>query len=66
MAIAGLTTACGAFVIVGGLEKVAITPDVNARFRRKQLDNTAMLAGVMVLLFQRRLRMLKRFFAMFR
>lgn len=52
------TTACDvrrAFVVDGGLEKVAITPDVSARIGHQQLDNTAILAGVAALLFQRRL-----------
>ena len=40
----------GLFVVVGGLEKAAITPDVSAAIGRQHLDNTAILAGVTAVL----------------
>ena len=40
----------GLFVVVGGLEKVAITPDVSVAIGRQHLDNTAILAGVTAVL----------------
>jgi Na+/H+ antiporter NhaD/arsenite permease-like protein len=36
----------GLFVVVAGLEKVAITPDVGAAISRQHLGNAAILAGV--------------------
>ena len=36
----------GLFVVVAGLEKVAITPDISAAISRQHLGNTAILAGV--------------------
>jgi Na+/H+ antiporter NhaD/arsenite permease-like protein len=40
----------GLFVVIGGLEKVAITPDVNAAIARQHLDNPTILAGVTAVL----------------
>jgi Na+/H+ antiporter NhaD/arsenite permease-like protein len=40
----------GLFVVVAGLEKVAITPDVGAAMGRQHLGNTAILAGVTAVL----------------
>ena len=40
----------GLFVVVGGLEKVAITPDVSAAIGRQHLDNSVILAGVTAVL----------------
>jgi Na+/H+ antiporter NhaD/arsenite permease-like protein len=40
----------GLFVVVGGIEKVAITPDVSAMIGRQHLDNTAILASVTAVL----------------
>ena len=40
----------GLFVVVGGLEKVAITPDVSAAVGRQHLDNSVILAGVTAVL----------------
>ncbi len=40
----------GLFVVVGGLEKAAITTDVSAAIGRQHLDNTAILAGVTAVL----------------
>jgi Na+/H+ antiporter NhaD/arsenite permease-like protein len=36
----------GLFVVVAGLEKVAITPDVGAAISRQHLGNAAILAGI--------------------
>jgi Na+/H+ antiporter NhaD/arsenite permease-like protein len=40
----------GLFVVVGGFEKVAITPDVSAAIGRQHLDNAAILAGITAVL----------------
>ena len=40
----------GLFVVVTGLEKVAITPDVSAAIGRQHLDNSVILAGVTAVL----------------
>jgi Na+/H+ antiporter NhaD/arsenite permease-like protein len=40
----------GLFVVIGGLEKVAITPDVSVVIGRQHLDNTAVLAGITAVL----------------
>jgi Na+/H+ antiporter NhaD/arsenite permease-like protein len=40
----------GLFVVVGGLEKVAITPNVSAAIGRQHLDNSVILAGVTAVL----------------
>jgi Na+/H+ antiporter NhaD/arsenite permease-like protein len=40
----------GLFVIIGGLEKVAITPDVSAAIGHQHLGNMAILAGVTAVL----------------
>jgi Na+/H+ antiporter NhaD/arsenite permease-like protein len=40
----------GLFIVVSGLEKVAITPDVSAAISRQHLGNTAILAGVTAVL----------------
>ena len=40
----------GLFVVVGGIEKVAITPDVSVVIGHQHLDNTAILAGVTAVL----------------
>ena len=36
----------GLFIVVAGLEKVAITPDISAAISRQHLGNTAIVAGV--------------------
>jgi Na+/H+ antiporter NhaD/arsenite permease-like protein len=40
----------GLFVVIGGLEKVVITPDVSTAIGHQHLDNTAILAGVTAVL----------------
>ena len=40
----------GLFVVIGGLEKAVITPDVSAAIARQHLDNPTILAGVTALL----------------
>jgi Na+/H+ antiporter NhaD/arsenite permease-like protein len=40
----------GLFVVVGGIEKIAITPDISAAISRQHLDNMAILAGVTAVL----------------
>jgi Na+/H+ antiporter NhaD/arsenite permease-like protein len=40
----------GLFVVIGGLEKVVITPDVSAAIGRQHLDNSAILAAVTAVL----------------
>ena len=40
----------GLFIVVGGLEKAAITPDVSAAIGHQHLDNTAILAAVTAVL----------------
>ena len=40
----------GLFVVVGGIEKAAITPDISAAIGRQHLDNTAILASVTAVL----------------
>src|SRR2546423_15392060 len=40
----------GLFVVVGGLEKAVITPDVNAAIAGQHLDNPVTLAGITALL----------------
>ncbi len=40
----------GLFVVIGGLEKVAITPSVIVAIGRQHLDNTSILAGITAVL----------------
>ena len=40
----------GLFVVIGGLEKVVITPDVSATIGRQHLDNMVILASVTAVL----------------
>jgi Na+/H+ antiporter NhaD/arsenite permease-like protein len=40
----------GLFVVVGGIEKAAITPDVSIAIGRQHLNNTAILAGITAVL----------------
>jgi Na+/H+ antiporter NhaD/arsenite permease-like protein len=45
-----LVTFVGLFVVIGGLEKVVITPDVSTTIGRQHLDNMVILAGVTAVL----------------